>query len=77
MVTVEPRDDVTAPELHAHSGQEFNLLVEGRMRFYMGELSYELNPGDSLYFDSSIDHAMRALDGKPARFLAVVMQKGV
>ena len=77
MVTVEPRDDLDTPEQHAHDGQEFNLLVEGRMRFYMGELTYDLNPGDSVYFDSSKNHAMRALDGKPARFLAVVMQKGV
>ena len=76
MVTVEPRDDLDTPELHAHDGQEFNLLVEGCMRFYMGSLSYDLNPGDSVYFDSSKDHAMRALNGKPARFLAVVMLKG-
>jgi transcriptional regulator with XRE-family HTH domain len=77
MVTVEPKDDIDAPEQHAHAGQEFNLMVEGRMRFYMGQLTYELESGDSVYFDASNAHAMRALDGKPARFLAVVMQKGV
>jgi transcriptional regulator with XRE-family HTH domain len=77
MVTVEPKDDVDAPEQHAHTGQEFNLMAEGRMRFYMGQLVYDLEPGDSVYFDASNAHAMRALDGKPARFLAVVMQKGV
>ena len=77
MVTVEPRGDNDAPEQHTHAGQEFNLLVEGRMRFYMGDLTYDLNPGDSIYFDSSKNHAMRALDDKPARFLAVVIQKGV
>jgi quercetin dioxygenase-like cupin family protein len=32
-----------------------------------------LNPGDSLYFDSLQPHGMRALDGKPARFLAAIM----
>ena len=76
MVTVEPRDDTETPDQHAHEGQEFNLMIEGRMRFFMGTLSYDLNPGDSVYFDASKNHAMRALDGKPARFLAVVMQKG-
>jgi transcriptional regulator with XRE-family HTH domain len=76
MVTVEPRDDLDTPELHVHDGQEFNLMVEGRMRFYMGSLTYDLEPGDSIYFDSSKDHAMRALDGKPAKFLAVVMYRG-
>jgi len=76
MVTVDPRDDTDAPELHAHSGQEFNLMVEGRMRFFIGALTYDLAPGDSVYFDASREHAMRALEGKPARFLAVVLQKG-
>ena len=77
MVTVEPKDDIGSPELHAHDGQEFNMMVEGRMRFFIGELQYDLEPGDSVYFDSTREHAMRALDGKPARFLAVVIHKGV
>ncbi|MCL2163667.1 MAG: XRE family transcriptional regulator [Oscillospiraceae bacterium] len=75
MVTVEPKDDLNSPELHAHEGQELNFLVEGHMRFYIGELQYDLNPGDSVYFDSSREHAMRALNGKPAKFLAVVLQR--
>ncbi|MDR0324761.1 MAG: XRE family transcriptional regulator [Oscillospiraceae bacterium] len=88
MVTVEPTGEPPEamaaaaagteikPVQHAHSGQEFNLMVEGRMRFFMGELAYDLNPGDSIYFNASNAHAMRALDGKPAKFLAIVMQKG-
>jgi len=76
MVTVEPKNDANAPEQHAHTGQEFNLLIEGHLKFYMGELTYDLNMGDSVYFDASNAHAMRALDDKPARFLAVVINKG-
>ena len=76
MVTVEPRDDTDAPEQHTHTGQEFNLMIGGHTRFFMGELTYDLNPGDSIYFDSSNAHAIRALDGKPAQFFAIVMQKG-
>ncbi|MCL1807433.1 MAG: cupin domain-containing protein [Oscillospiraceae bacterium] len=74
MVTVEPKDDTVAPEQHSHTGQEFNLLIEGRLRIYFGSLTYDLNPGDSIFFDASVDHAARPLDGKPARFLAIVMQ---
>jgi quercetin dioxygenase-like cupin family protein len=73
MVTVHPNE--TEPKLHAHDGQELNLMVEGRMRFYFGELTYELSQGDSVYFDSGTPHAMRALDGKPAKFLAAVMKE--
>lgn len=75
MVTVEPKKDTGKPEQHAHEGQEFNLLIEGRLQLFMGKLSYVLEPGDSVYFDSSQEHAMKALDGKPARFLAVVMTR--
>jgi transcriptional regulator with XRE-family HTH domain len=76
MVAVEPREDLETPEQHSHAGQEFNLMIEGRMRFYMGSLTYDLDPGDSVFFDASNAHAMRALDGKPAKFLAIVMQGG-
>ena len=71
MVTVEPKDD--KPTLHAHDGQEFNFLVSGRMRFFISNMEYDLEPGDSIYFNASIPHAMQALDNAPAQFLAVVI----
>jgi mannose-6-phosphate isomerase-like protein (cupin superfamily) len=71
MVTVEPKAE--APALHAHDGQEFNWLVSGRMKFFISENEYVLEPGDSVYFNASIPHAMQALDNTPAQFLAVVM----
>lgn len=74
MVTVEPKDDAI-PTLHAHDGQEFNYVVDGSMVFYIGEISYELESGDSVYFDSGIPHAMKATNGRPCQFLAIVMKK--
>lgn len=73
MVTVEPKDE-GIPTLHDHEGQEFNYVVSGAMRFYIGDISYDLEEGDSVYFDSGVPHAMKALGGKPAKFLAVVMK---
>jgi len=32
-----------------------------------------LNEGDSIYFDSSLPHGMKALHDKPVKFLAVVL----
>ena len=75
MVTVEPTPDGAAPEKHTHEGQELEYMVSGRTRFFLGETFYDLEPGDSVYFDSSVPHAISALDGKPATFLAVVMGK--
>ncbi len=73
MVTVEPRPGADAPDLHAHDGQEFNYLVSGHLRFFLGDQVYDLNPGDSIYFNSAVPHAMRALGDNPATFLAVVI----
>ncbi|MCL2088561.1 MAG: XRE family transcriptional regulator [Oscillospiraceae bacterium] len=70
-VTVEPAEQ--APALHAHDGQEFNRLISGRMKFFISNMEYVLEPGDSVYFNASIPHAMQALDNAPAEFLAVVM----
>ncbi|MCL2030086.1 MAG: XRE family transcriptional regulator [Oscillospiraceae bacterium] len=74
LVTVESREGGESPALHAHEGQEFNYLLEGRLSFHIGEIVYELSSGDSIYFDSGTPHAMRALDGGAATFLAVVMK---
>jgi len=72
MVTVEPGG--AAPVLHAHEGQEFNYMVSGRMEFHLDDMVYDLNEGDSVYFDSGAPHAMKALGDQPAQFLAVVMK---
>lgn len=74
MVTVEPGGDAM-PVLHAHEGQEFNYVVEGQMTFYIGDIAYVLDEGDSIYFDSGIPHAMKANNGHLCKFLAVVMKK--
>ena len=72
LVTVEPNDKV--PVLNSHAGQEFNYMVSGKMIFYIGDISYELSKGDSVYFDSSQPHAEKAVGDKPAKFLAVLIK---
>jgi len=71
LVTVEPMDEKPAP--HAHEGQEFNWMVEGRMRFFISDFTFDLAPGDSVYFNASIPHGMHALDDSHAQFIAVVI----
>lgn len=71
LVTVTPKD--TAPVLHSHDGQEFDYMISGSMLFYLGDEVYRLNVGDSIYFDSSVAHAMKA-EGGDAKFLAIVMK---
>ena len=65
IVTVEPKGD--------DDGQEFNLVLEGRMLINIEGKEIILNQGDSIYFNSKLPHGMKALDGKTVRFLAVIM----
>lgn len=72
LVTVEPKPDDTPMHFNSHEGQEFNLVIEGRMLLNLNGKELILNPGDSLYFNSSIPHGMKALDGKTVKFLAII-----
>jgi transcriptional regulator with XRE-family HTH domain len=56
----------------SHEGEEFIYLLEGVLEFRTEDRQYVLYPGDSLYFESSIPHAYRALERKNAKALTVV-----
>lgn len=70
-VTVEPNDKPF--HLNSHSGQEFSLILEGTMQLHIAGNDITLNEGDSIYFDATKPHGMKALNGKNVRFLAVVV----
>ena len=72
LVTIHP--DSKPPVMHGHEGQEFNYVISGKMMLYIGDISYELSKGDSVYFDSSVPHAEVALGDKEAQFIAVVIK---
>ena len=73
IVTVEPKPKNAPVHTNSHPGQEFNFVLEGSLRFIIRDQDFVLNEGDSIYFDSSCDHAMVALNDKSARFLAIIM----
>jgi quercetin dioxygenase-like cupin family protein/DNA-binding XRE family transcriptional regulator len=58
--------------LNTHPGQEFNYVLEGRLLVSISGHDIELDPGDCVYYDSSEPHGMKAIGGKPARFIAIV-----
>jgi len=70
-VTVEPSDQSIC--LNAHEGEEFNYILEGRLHLHINGKNLILNPGDSIYFNSSCPHGMKALDDKPVKFLAIIL----
>ena len=72
LVKVDPKED-TIPSLNAHPGQEFNYIIEGSVKIFIHNNEIILNEGDSIFFDSSHEHAMIALNDKPAKFIAILM----
>lgn len=71
-VTVPADAGESGGHANSHPGQEFDYLLEGRMRVRIHGNELVLEEGDCVYFDSTHGHAMEALDGKPARFLAMI-----
>jgi quercetin dioxygenase-like cupin family protein len=69
-VTVEPGEVM---HLNAHEGEEFNYVLKGRLLLRINEKDLILSPGDSIYFDSSNPHGMKALDNQPVKFLAIIL----
>ena len=59
--------------LATHSGQEFDLVISGKLKVQVGEHTEILEEGDSIYYDSSTPHGMIAVDGKECVFCAVVL----
>jgi transcriptional regulator with XRE-family HTH domain len=48
-----------------HSGREYGLVLRGRLEVTVGFDSYELGPGDSISFDSTVPHCLRNVGTKP------------
>ena len=59
--------------LTTHSGQEFDLVLNGKLKVQVGNHTEVLEEGDSIYYNSSIPHGMIAVEGKACTFVAVVM----
>ena len=58
--------------LTKHNGQEFDLIIKGKLKVQIGTHVEILEEGDSIYYDSSTPHGMIAVDGADCEFLAIV-----
>jgi mannose-6-phosphate isomerase-like protein (cupin superfamily) len=71
VLVVRP-EEVDAERRFRHAGEEFLFVLEGRCEYRVGEETFDLKPGDSLYFDATKPHAPLPKGG-PAMLLAVFM----
>jgi transcriptional regulator with XRE-family HTH domain/mannose-6-phosphate isomerase-like protein (cupin superfamily) len=56
-----------------HDGHEYGLIVSGTLQANVGFESYELGPGDSIAFDSSVPHEYLNKTGEPVHAIWVVV----
>jgi mannose-6-phosphate isomerase-like protein (cupin superfamily) len=72
MVAVAPEAEDIPFALNSHSGQEFDYVLKGTLKIKIDNYEVTLNEGDSIFYDSGYDHGMKAMNGEPAKFLAIV-----
>jgi quercetin dioxygenase-like cupin family protein/DNA-binding XRE family transcriptional regulator len=69
-----PAEQDAPIHLSYHVGQELDYVISGRLRFAYEDHIEELEPGDTLYYDSGRGHGMIAVGDEPCVFLAVVLK---
>ncbi|MFT8321245.1 MAG: cupin domain-containing protein [Bacillus sp. (in: firmicutes)] len=55
LVTLKP-GAASGTEAHSHRGEEFGFVIKGSLLYQIGNETYELAEGDSIYYDASIPH---------------------
>lgn len=60
------------PILSSHEGEEFIFVLQGSVKIDYGKETHVLRKGDSIYYDSIVDHLVSALNDEPAQIVAVV-----
>ena len=71
MIDVKPcKGDM--PPLSAHEGEEFIYVLSGAIQINYGKNTYELEAGESIYYDSIVPHDVHTKGSENARILAVV-----
>jgi quercetin dioxygenase-like cupin family protein len=55
-----------------HAGEEFVYVLEGRVEVVVGEHVNALGPGDSLHFNSGIQHLLRNVSEEDAELIVVI-----
>ncbi|MEV0966028.1 MULTISPECIES: helix-turn-helix domain-containing protein [unclassified Streptomyces] len=70
---LEPSD--TLPGQRVHPGHDWFLVLEGRVRLWLGERQIDVGTGEAAEFATMVPHAITALDG-PAELIMVFDRDG-
>ena len=64
-------------EFSSHDGEEFHYVIKGSLKITVEDQEYLLNQGDSLYFDSSLRHALNAIGGNAEVLVSIYNEKAM
>lgn len=71
LINIAPSSSAVT-HLSAHEGEEFIYVLTGEIEISYGRERYSLAQGDSIYYDSVVDHNVHSGNGEPAVILAIV-----
>jgi transcriptional regulator with XRE-family HTH domain len=72
LVTLDPSDEPA--ELVTHSGQEFNLVLEGEVVVTFDDRELVLETGDSIYFNPLHPHGQKCGGATTAKFVTIIAE---
>jgi transcriptional regulator with XRE-family HTH domain len=52
-----------------HEGEEWGMVLRGRLKVWVGEEIHFLNPGDSIWFPSTLPHRMENVAKEPTEYI--------
>jgi len=58
-------------ELSSHEGEEFVIVISGKVKLIYGKEVHILSAGDTLYYNSLVPHYLGSMDG-PAEIYAII-----
>ncbi|MBI9105839.1 MAG: cupin domain-containing protein [Spirochaetales bacterium] len=64
--------DASGRKTSSHEGEEFIYVLEGEVEIVYGKEIYTLSSGESIYYDSIVQHDVKTAGSEPAKILAVL-----
>lgn len=72
IITIKRGSTPSSPN-NKYDSQKFYYVIEGKVELTLGSKKIMLVDGDSIYFNSSIYHSLRVVEGEEARILILIM----
>jgi transcriptional regulator with XRE-family HTH domain len=60
------RESGERPQPYTHEGEEYGIVIRGRVEVFVDGTTYILGPGDSIFFDATAPHYVHNAGGKSA-----------